>query len=82
MGLGANILVHQLMCTFVSRSIQFALGGKPSGIHYVPEYISEEMEGRILELVDSLPDNHPQWVQVRGRRLQCYGGKHVRSQAR
>ena len=54
---------------------QYALEGKPSGVHYITDYISEEIEARIMEIIHSLPDHHPQWVQVRGRRLQCYGGK-------
>lgn len=50
-----------------------AMRGPPDGVFYVPEYISKEMEQEIMEVAHSMPVNH--WVKLRGRRLQCFGGK-------
>lgn len=50
-----------------------AMRGPPDGVFYVPEYISKEMEQEIMEVAHSMPVN--QWVKLRGRRLQCFGGK-------
>lgn len=39
------------------------------------DFVSPELESAILGIAGAVPDSHPKWVRVRGRRLQCYGGK-------
>jgi len=52
---------------------QHALVGPPHGIFYLPEYVSRELEEQVIEIAHSMPAK--QWVTLRGRRLQCFGGK-------
>lgn len=51
-----------------------ALPGPPHGVSYIPDFVLPELEAAILAIARAVPDNHPAWVRVRGRRLQCYGG--------
>lgn len=51
-----------------------ALPGPPSGVYYIPDFLSPEIETGVLNTAAAVPDKHSQWVHVRGRRLQCYGG--------
>jgi alkylated DNA repair protein alkB family protein 6 len=50
-----------------------ALVGPPHGIFYLPEYVSRELEEKVMEIAHTMPAK--QWVTLRGRRLQCFGGK-------
>jgi hypothetical protein len=43
-------------------------------VYYIPDFIPPELEAAILGIAQAVPQAHPQWVRVRGRRLQCYGG--------
>lgn len=53
-----------------------------SGAWYLPEWITEEDEARLLErirapaqsLSEKAPSKSTQWVRLRKRRLQCWGG--------
>jgi hypothetical protein len=43
-------------------------------VYYIPDFVTPELEAAILGIAAAVPEKHPQWVRVRGRRLQCYGG--------
>ncbi|XP_043223344.1 alpha-ketoglutarate-dependent dioxygenase alkB homolog 6-like isoform X2 [Amphibalanus amphitrite] len=44
----------------------------PATVHYVPEFVTEAEEQRLLELVYAAP--RPRWTQLAHRRLQNWGG--------
>ena len=44
-------------------------------ISYVPEWVTPDEEAAIVAQTYAVPDSHPRWVYLRGRRLQCWGGE-------
>ncbi|KAJ3208665.1 Alpha-ketoglutarate-dependent dioxygenase alkB 6 [Dinochytrium kinnereticum] len=50
---------------------RFRVQRAPNSIHYVPDFISEEEEARLIRNVNSAP--LPKWTVLRNRRLQNWG---------
>jgi hypothetical protein len=72
--LHARLDPEYLATAMAERNLaQHALVGPPHGIFYLPEYVSRELEEEVIEIAHTMPAK--QWVTLRGRRLQCFGGK-------
>ena len=53
---------------------RFAVG-PVARVFYVPEWISATEEASMLQQIRAVPAAHSRWTQLRGRRLQCWGGR-------
>ncbi|OWZ18391.1 Alkylated DNA repair protein alkB [Phytophthora megakarya] len=53
---------------------EFRRGPIP-GVYYIPNWITQDEEAAILERVYAVPDDNDQWVQLKHRRLQMWGGE-------
>lgn len=72
--LHARLDPEYLATAMAERNLaQHALVGPPHGIFYLPGYVSRELEEEVIEIAHTMPAK--QWVTLRGRRLQCFGGK-------
>lgn len=49
------------------------VGPVPS-ISYVRDFVSSSEATAICAMIEAVPEDHPRWAQLRGRRLQCWGG--------
>ncbi len=49
--------------------------GAVARVFYVPDWISAPEEAAMLRQIRAVPAAHPRWTQLRGRRLQCWGGR-------
>ena len=48
-------------------------------ISYVSSFVSRSEAMAICAMIEAVPVDHPRWTQLRGRRLQCWGGIPLRA---
>eukprot|EP01083_Nonionella_stella_P043137 116425_1 len=60
---------------FASKNVnvddKFIVGSIPT-VYYVPEWISEDEESKMIDIIYDSPDS--KWVELKRRRLQSWGG--------
>jgi len=59
----------------------YDVDSKLKTVSYLPEWVAEDEEAAIMAQTYAVPDSHPSWVTLRGRRLQCWGGEPRRDSA-